>query len=379
MNRSRAFQGFSVALLASTVGLAAAFAGCGGSGPSGTTSTSTGMTTTTGTTTSVTSSSSVTSSTSGSGGGGGAATTTSESSASAGGSGGMGPCAGCDTVASLPLGSAPYGLAVDAENVYWTNSGTHEVMQAKPDGSSPKALATMQNTPFAVHVANGFVYWISYSVDGVMRKTPIGGGAISDLIAAPASRDFAVGTTHIWWAREPDDIQRIPISGLEPDAGEADILTNNPLSNSIVADATSVYWVNRQDGYIKRSDPDFSNETPLASGDIPWHVEVDGTRIYWSEQGSSPGTGKVMSASKIDGSGSTVIAMNQAGPQGLAVDATSVYWANKEDGTIHKAPLGGGASTVLAQGQLAPANVVVDAKYVYWTDPKADLVVRVAK
>lgn len=373
MNRSRALRGFSVALLALTGGLAAGFAGCGGSGTSSTTTS--GSTTSTGSDATSTTSTSTT--TTGTGAGG--ATTSSASSSSTGGSGGEAPCAGCTAVATLRLGTAPYGLAVDANNVYWTNSGTHEVMQAKADGTSPITLATMQSTPFAVHVVGGFVYWISYSVDGVMRKTPIGGGAITDIVEAPASRDFAVGTTHIWWTREPDDLQRVPIGGAFMDSGTIDLLSLNPLSNGVTADETSVYWVNRQDGYVKRADHDFANETPLASGDIPWDIKVDATSVYWTEQGSSPGTGKVMKASKVDGSGGVTIASNQASPHGIAVDATSVYWANKDDGTIHKAPLAGGPDTVIASGQLAPANVVVSDTHVYWTDPKADLVVRVAK
>ena len=377
MNRSRALRGFSVALFAMTGGLTAAFAGCGGGGTSSTTTS--GATTSTGSdvtsTASTTTSTSTTSTSSGAGG----ATTSSGSSSGTGGAGGALPCAGCTAVASLPLDSAPYGLAVDADNVYWTNSGSHEVMQAKADGSSPLVLAKMQNTPYAVHVAGGFVYWTSYSVEGVMRKTPIGGGAITNLVDAPATRDFAVGTTHIWWTREPDDVQRIPIEGGAEDAGTVDLLTNNPLTNGVTADATSVYWVNRQDGYIKRADHDFGFETPLASGDIPWDIEVDATHIYWTEQGSSPNTGKVMKASKVDGSAGVTIASTQAGPHGIAIDATSVYWANKDDGTIHKAPLAGGADTVIASGQLAPANVAVSATHVYWTDPKADLVVRIAK
>jgi hypothetical protein len=292
-------------------------------------------------------------------------------------------------VAELPLNSAPYGLEVDANNVYWTNSGATSanppvlgsVMQAKKDGTGAVTLTTGEDTPFAVHVAGGFVYWSSYSVASIMRKTPIGGGTITDLVEAPATRDFALGTSYIWWTREPDDIQRIPIGGvaLGADGGGVDLLTGNPLSNGIAADSDSVYWVNKQDGYIKRSDLDFANETPLATGDVPWDIAVDATSMYWTEQGSSPNSGKVMKASKVDGSSGVTIAMGQAGPEGIAIDATSVYWANKANGTIMKAPLAGGAAVVLASGQKTPVNVAVDATHVYWTDPKADLVVRVLK
>jgi hypothetical protein len=389
MNRSRALQRISIGLFALTGGLAAGFAGCGG-GSTGTTAT-TGGDTTTGTTSA---SSTSTSGTGGSGGAGSttAATTTSASSSSAAGTGGGGgapPCAGCTVVASLPFNSAPYGLDLDADNVYWTNSGATSanppvlgsVMQAKKDGSAVVTLTTGEDTPFAVHVAGGLVYWSSYSVASIMRNTPIGGGKITDLVEAPATRDFAVGTTHIWWTREPDDIQRIPIGGvaLGTDGGGSDLLSSNPLSNGIIADSDSVYWVNKQDGYIKRADQDFANETPLATGDVPWDIVVDATSIYWTEQGSSPNSGKVLKASKVDGANGVTIAMGQAGPEGIAIDATSVYWANKAGGTIMKAPLGGGAATVLASGQMTPVNVAVDATHVFWTDPKAGLVVRVLK
>ncbi|MEP7122974.1 MAG: hypothetical protein ABJE95_18750 [Byssovorax sp.] len=372
-----------------TSGLAAGYAGCGG-GTSGTTTTG-------GSTDSTTAAGSTTASSSTSTGSGGAGSTTaasasassaSSSAAGTGGGGGAPPCAGCTVVAALQMGSAPYGLAVDASNVYWTNAGNTganppllgSVMQAKTDGTGVVTLMATEDTPYAVHVANGMVYWTSYAIGGVMRRTPIGGGAVTKLVDAPTTRDFAIGAAYIWWTREPDDIQRIPVDGVPaPDSGAIGLLTGNPLSNGITSDATSVYWVNKQDGYIKRSDFDFANETPLATGDIPWDIEVDATSVYWTEAGSSPGVGKVMKAAKADGASPVVIAMGQATPHGIAVDGTGIYWANKEDGTINKAPLAGGAITVLAKGQMTPENVAVDATHVYWTDPKADLVVRVGK
>jgi hypothetical protein len=291
-------------------------------------------------------------------------------------------------VAALPAGSAPYGLDIDANNVYWTNSGPTTVnppalgtvMQAKKDGTGVVTLGTGEDTPYAVHVAGGFAYWVSYSVAGVMRKTPIGGGAITAIVDAPTAHDFAIGTSTIWWSREPDDMQSVPIEGVaSADSGAIGLLTGNKQANGVAADATSVYWVNKEDGFIKRSDQDFANETPLASGDVPWDCAVDATTLYWSEKGSSPNSGKIMSASKVDGSNPVTIAMGQSGTQGIAIDATHVYWCNGGDGSIMKAPLAGGAATVLASGQGAPANVAVDGTHVYWTDPKNDLVVKVPK
>ena len=384
MNRSRAFQGLSVALLAVTSGLAAAFAGCGG----GTTSTtSTGAGTTSGeSTTSATSGTTTSSTSTGAGGSGGSTSATtssasSTSSGSTGGAGGMGPCPSCTVISSL-AGSAPVGPAVDANNVYWTHSGSSEVMQAKLDGSSPVTLAAAQSTPFSVKVAGGFVYWGSYSATGVVRKTPIGGGVITDIANSAAVREICVGANDLWWTNDPDDVQQIPLSGMSFDGGALVVATGNLLANGIATDGTDLYWVNRGTGEIKRSDLNPLNSYAPGSGDVPWDIEVDAKSVYWTEAGSPPAKGTVSMSVKPTGTDSlvpVVIASGQAAPHGIAIDATHVYWANSGDGTIHKAPIGGGTDTVLVSGQMKPENVVVDSKYVYWTDPKADLVVRALK
>jgi hypothetical protein len=305
--------------------------------------------------------------------GGGAAATTG-SGGGATGTGGAATCAACITIASLPTSSTPYGLFVDDTNLYWTNMGSGEVMQAKLDGSSPVTLATGEVAPIAVQVKDGFVYWVSYSEGGVARKVPVGGGAVVDLAPAPGARELFVASDFIWWTGEPDDVLRAPIAGL-PSGGVADLFTGNPLPNGLAVDETSIYWVNRLDGQVKKADHDLGNPKALATGDIPWDIAVDGTSIYWTEQG----TGKVMKASKTDGSKPTIIATDAPGCRALAIDSTRIYWANKNDGTIKSAPLGGGTVTVVAPGQHEPANLAVDASFVYWTDADDDTILKVPK
>lgn len=319
------------------------------------------------------------STTSGAGGGG---TTTSSSatttSSSTSGTGGAATCTACVTVLSLAPGSEPLGLFIDAENVYWTQFGTGEVMQAKLDGSSPVMLSTGEPSPVAVQATGGFVYWVSYADTGVARRAPIGGGEVMDLAPAPAARELFVGTDQVWWTGEPDDLWRAPVGGL-PQGMQPDLLSSNALPNGLAVDAESLYWVNRLDGAIKKADHSFGGQMVLATGDIPWDIAVDDSFVYWTEQGSGVGAGAVRKASKVDGSGAVLLAADATGPRGLAIDATHLYWANKDEGAIKSVPLDGGPVTVLAAGQGQPSNVAVDADFVYWTNFGDDSIVKIHK
>ena len=137
---------------------------------------------------------------------------------------------------ALAPGSEPLGLFVDAEHLYWTQSGTGEVMQAGLDGSNPVILASGQPSPVAVQAAGGFVYWVSYADTGVARRAPIGGGEVVDLAPAPAARDLFVGAEQVWWTGEPDDLWRAPLTGV-PQGTLPALLSSNALPNGLAVDA----------------------------------------------------------------------------------------------------------------------------------------------
>lgn len=102
----------------------------------------------------------------------------------------------------------------------------------------------------------------------------------------------------------------------------------------------------------------------------PWAVAVGAERVFWVTQGDSgsggSATGAVRSVPAAGGS-VTVVATDQNGPVDLAYRDGFVYWACfSGSGNISRAPDAGGEAKVLANAN-APWSVTVDDSFVYWT------------
>jgi hypothetical protein len=101
---------------------------------------------------------------------------------------------------------------------------------------------------------------------------------------------------------------------------------------ALVVDANNVYWLNTvivSNQYawsVMKAPAKGGATTMLASGPLAgqttfWSLAFDATNVYWTN------SAKVMSVPIAGGSPTTVA--QSGSPDGLVVDATSIYWVDK--------------------------------------------------
>jgi hypothetical protein len=92
-------------------------------------------------------------------------------------------------------------------------------------------------------------------------------------------------------------------------------------------------------------------------------IAVDATNVYWADFNG----GTIMQAPLDGSSPALVLATGQAQPLGVAVDGAYVYWANFIDAHVRKVPIGGGDVVDIASGIAGASYVAVNADAVFWT------------
>ncbi len=239
----------------------------------------------------------------------------------------------------------PDSLAVDQTHLFFTTQdGT--IQRVPKIGGAPDVLAKGLSGPASITLHAGYVYWSDRINKTIQRIARNGLGQVQTLCSPQAYMDrIAVNDSGVYFT--------IPF----------DMMGNN------------IGWL---------------GQLPLSGGEPTWVLKgltyphfltVTDDKLYFG-QAVVDGTGFVggyVSEAPLAGGVVKNLATDEVTPQGIAVDAEAVYWANDTDQNIRKATLATGEVTTLASGQDVAFVVALDETHVYWTTLNAGTVSRVPK
>jgi sugar lactone lactonase YvrE len=177
---------------------------------------------------------------------------------------------------------------------------------------------------------------------------------------------IALNPTHVYWAAQIQGVMRVPLAG-----GTAEQIAAADTPQAVALDGQSVYWTAKNT--VAKTDLGGGRVNSIVdttSKTGPWGLAVDSTTVYWANQVAAPG---FLQTVPTGGGPPSALANGLVAPDGVVVDETTVYWANgtnqQVEGSIMAMPKAAvGTPIIFAAHQQGPRALALDAKNVYWTD-----------
>jgi hypothetical protein len=144
------------------------------------------------------------------------------------------------TVATLPSGTQPLAVALNATHVFFTTAGDRRVMRADVGGGGLATLASELKEPMSIAVDAQRVVWTD--LQSGVQTTPLDGGVDPvELAPTGGAGPLALSDTHAYFASVLlGEVSRVPLQG-----GEAErwvVYLVQP--GGIAVDDSNVYVVN---------------------------------------------------------------------------------------------------------------------------------------
>ncbi|AUX23060.1 low-density lipoprotein receptor-related protein [Sorangium cellulosum] len=301
---------------------------------------------------------------------------------------------GCSGVTEIARGYSDAAfLAIYQDEVYWTagDDAAGSVLKVSIHGGPITRLAAGQNAPYGIAVNAHGVFWSNLNAKRVMKVDHEGKEeprwvVDSDYVTLGVVADEA----DVFWAQRAGSIgtpgNGSLIGRIRMPDGEADARFRRDDMTSphlLALDEGHVYWVDRRErGGVNRTSRRDGGPTTRVANDqsFPYAVAVDRDHVYWVNN-SSTNASAVMRAPK-DGrqapkpvwvpSGEDDV-RNQL-PNSIAVDDEDsyVYWTDQGAARVwRKRKDGSGNQETLYRGGV-PRGIVLHGDFVYWVNATPD-------
>jgi hypothetical protein len=218
-------------------------------------------------------------------------------------------------------------LALDATHVYWTDASS-AVLRVPLTGGSVQTIAQGQATPYGLAVAAGYVYWSNNLGAAIMRAPSDGSGSPQTVASASQPYDIAVHQGSVYWIDGSDaHVWTAPAAGGTPTIAATPTShggsgTNTRLIESpagpIVNSYSSPFW------FVTSVLGGWSVQTGSGTAAATRDIAQDGVNVYYG--GSTCGVGGVALA----GGQNEGCELNSRFPSGfepLAADACGIVYS----------------------------------------------------
>jgi hypothetical protein len=260
----------------------------------------------------------------------------------------------------------PWGMAIDATSVYWTDCGDPTGGTVQKVSKTDGAIVTLASGDVlsGITVEGSNVYWVARTADesGEIKTVPVAGGTPTVVAAQSGAPSHIVAdASYVYWGElNGGGVMKAPLGG-----GAATMVAPATSAFQIALGDTAVFWMDAPG--LMTAPKTGGASMSLASAFVPSPtagLAVSATTVYFSA-GARNGSG--VSDVPIGGGPVTPVAGTPASIGGgpVAIDATRVYWADMS-GAVYAAPLSGGTATLLATGQDNVDAIAVDDSAVYW-------------